>query len=249
MNLSTLTKFTSAALLIAVVSGCAGSNNTGYRRADFGSKRALKGHYNSGEQLSEQDVLGIGAPKTPTELDIRNALDRAAGVDLKAGDTVLALQSGQGVPDPRLVNELNKHYRAVPFSGIRADWGKRTSEDPEDHYSKALRFAAAQAGAQKILCFWGNLEVARHDLSTKTITWLPVIDVIVPDQKDSVRVHLKVAVLDVRTGSWSVFRTEPLQTDVVTTGWGREHLETPEVRDLKEKSYTLAINSLLTGKP
>ncbi len=242
-------KLLAVGLSMAFLSGCANSNNSDYRRADFGSKRALKGHYNSGDQLSEQDVLGIGAPKTPTEADIRKALDRATGVDLRPGATVLALQSGQGVPDPRLVNELNKHYRAVPFSGIRADWGKRTSDDPEDHYSKALRFAAAQAGAQKILCFWGNLEVARHDLSTKTITWLPVIDVLVPDQKDNVRVHLKVAVVDVRTGAWSVFRTEPLQSEVVTTGWGREHLEPEEVKTLKEKSYTLAVNSLLSGKP
>jgi hypothetical protein len=62
-------------------------------------------------------------------------------------------------------------------------------------------------------------------------------------------VHLKVAVIDVRTGSWSVFRTEPLQSEVVTTGWSREHLEPDEVKALKEKSYTLAVNSLLTGKP
>jgi hypothetical protein len=147
-----------------------------------------------------------------------------------------------------MVAEVNKYFRAIPFSGIRSDWARHNPENPDDHYAKSLRFAAAQAGAQKILCYWGSLEVARHDLSTKTITWLPVVDVIVPDQKDSVRVHLKLALVDVRTGAWSMFRTEPVQAHVVTTGWGREHLEIPEVRDLQKKSYVVAINTLLNSQ-
>jgi hypothetical protein len=146
-----------------------------------------------------------------------------------------------------MVAELNKHYRAIPFSGIRSDWIKGSSTN-EPAYAKALRLAAAQAGAEKILCFWGNLEVAQHDLSTKTVTWLPVIDIFVPDEKNNVRVHLKVALIDVRTAAWTVFRTEPQETEMVSTGWAREHVRSPEVRRLQQKSYVVAVNSLASSK-
>jgi hypothetical protein len=175
-------------------------------------------------------------------------LERASKVELRRGETVLVLQSGQSVPDARLVNKLNEHFRAVPFSGIRSEWPLGEGKHDAEKSSKALRLAAAQAGAEKILCWWGSLEVARHDLATKTITWLPVVDIIVPDQKDHVRVHLKFALVDVRSGAWTVFRTEPIETEVVSTGWGREHLESTEVRGLKEKSYTVAVNTLMAAK-
>ncbi len=229
------------ALSLLLVAGCANQSSTDYRRADY-SSRKVKG--SGGNELSEMDAVGSALEKTPSDKDIANALDRASGLQLKSGESLLVVQSGQTVPDARMVEELNKHYRAIPFSGIRSDWARQTPDNPDDHYAKSLRLAAAQAGAQKILCYWGNLEVARHDLSTKTITWLPVIDVIVPDQKDNVRVHLKVALIDVRTGAWSFFRTEPVQAQVVTTGWGREHLEIPEVRELQKKSYVVAVNTL-----
>ena len=229
------------AVSLVLLVGCAHESSTDYSRADF-SSRKVKGF--SPNELTEMDVVGVAAKRTPSDREIANALDRANGVQLKSGDKVLILQSGQPVPDARMVAEVNKHYRAIPFSGVRYDWARRTPESPDDHYAKSLRMAAAQAGAQKILCYWGNLEIAKHDLSTKTITWLPVIDVIVPDQKDNVRVHLKVAVIDVRTGAWSFFRTEPVQAQVITTGWGREHLEIPEVRELQRKSYIVAVNTL-----
>lgn len=225
--------------------GCAHNHNSDFHRADY-SSRKVKGY--SGYELNQMDVIGPAAEATPSDTDIQKALDRSSAVQLKAGESVLVLQSGQSAPDARMVEEVNKHYRAIPFSGIRSDWARHKFDSPDDHYAKSLRMAAAQAGAEKILCFWGNLEVSRHDLSTKTITWLPVVDVIVPDQKDKVRVHLKLALIDVRTGAWSLFRTEPVQANVVTTGWGREHLEIPEVKKLQKESYVVAVNSLVNTR-
>jgi hypothetical protein len=234
-----------AAIAIFLI-GCANENTTDYRRADFSSRKPLKSHH-AGYELSDTDVIGASA-QAPTDEDIRRTLDRAARVEIQPGETVLVLQSGEPVPDARMVSELNKHFRAVPFSGIRSDWSSGASTSGSDFYAKALRFAAAQAGATKILCFWGSLEVAHHDLSTKTITWLPVVDIFVPDQKDRVRVHLKMAVVDVRSGAWNLSRTEPQEAQLVSTGWGREHTDTIQVRDLKQKSYEIAVNSLASPK-
>jgi hypothetical protein len=235
--------FASSLAIAALCAGCV-EHSANYRRGDFSSRTALKGHYHGGNELNETDVLGV-AVNQPTEEDIQKALDRTSKLDLKSGESLFVLQSGQSTPDPRMVNELNKHFRAMPYSGLKSDWLVGGDKEGAD-YAKALRLRAAQAGAEKILCFWGTLEISRHDLSTKTVTWLPVIDVVVPDQKDKVRVHLKMAAIDVRSGAWSIFRTEPVERDVVSTGWAREHLETQEVRELKEKSFVVAVNSLVT---
>jgi hypothetical protein len=226
--------------------GCAHENTTDYRRADYSSRKPLKSYHSGANELLDADVLGSTA-QVPTNEDIRKTLDRATKVGLREGESVLVVQSGEPVPDSRMIAELNQHFRAIPFSGIRSDWIHGDSTVSPD-YAKALRFAAAQAGAEKILCFWGQLEVAHHDLSTKTITWLPVVDVIVPDQKENVRVLLKVALVDVRSSAWTVFRTEPQETQMMSTGWGREHVRSPEVRRLQQKSYEVAVNSLMSPR-
>jgi hypothetical protein len=59
---------------------------------------------------------------------------------------------------------------------------------------------------------------------------------------------LKVALIDVRSGAWTVFRTEPQEAQMVSTGWAREHVQSPEVRRLQQKSYIVAVNSLANGK-
>jgi hypothetical protein len=227
--------------------GCAHENTTNYRRAYYTSRQPLKSHHPGANELADTDVLG-GSAVAPTDEDIRTTLDRASKVSLREGESVLVVQSGEPVPDSRMIAELNQHYRAVPFSGIRSDWIQGSSSNMEPDYAKSLRLAAAQAGAEKILCFWGSLEVAHHDLSTKTVTWLPVVDVIVPDQKESVRVFLKIALVDVRSGAWTVFRTEPQETKMVSTGWAREHVQSPEVRRLQQKSYVVAVNSLKNAR-
>jgi hypothetical protein len=75
---------------------CAHDHTTDYRRADF-SSRKLKG-FGSGHDLTEFDVVGSKAEKTPSDAEIRNALDRASAVHLKSGETVLVLQSGRPCP-------------------------------------------------------------------------------------------------------------------------------------------------------
>ena len=248
MTLSTpfLARMLPAVLAVILLIGCAHENTNDYRRADYSSRKPLKSHHSGANELADTDVLGASAV-TPTDADIQATLDRAAKIGLKEGEAVLVVQSGEPIPDGRMLAEMTKHYRAIPFSGVRSDWVQGSSSAEPD-YAKSLRLAAAQAGAEKILCYWGSLEVAHHDLSTKTVTWLPVVDVIVPDQKESVRVFLKIALVDVRSGAWTVFRTEPQETKMVSTGWAREHGHSPEVRRLQQKSYVVAVNSLMNSR-
>src|SRR5687767_5414523 len=119
-------KILPAVLAAIFLIGCAHEKTTDYRRADYTSRKPLKSVHMSGRDLADTDVLGASA-LTPSEEDIRNALDRAAKVHLKEGENVLVVQSGEVVPDSRMVAELNKHYRAIPFSGIRGDWIKGNS--------------------------------------------------------------------------------------------------------------------------
>ncbi len=65
--------------------------------------------------------------------------------------------------------------------------------------------AAAKAGIDKILVYWGVTESETKDLSTKSVSWIPVVGWVVPDQSQEVCIQLKIALVDVTTGQWDVF--------------------------------------------
>ena len=53
-----------------------------------------------------------------------------------------------------------------------------------------------------MIVYWGILETGREDHGTKTISWVPVIGRIIPDEKQKMRIRLKAAVIDVASGAW-----------------------------------------------
>src|SRR5436309_658620 len=97
-------------------------------------------------ELSEFDVLGIARGQMTTDEDIQHALDNAKSVTLNANSSILLIQSGAMFPDAPMVNELSKHFRVTPFSGVptMARNGRDTieSRNPES-FAQSLRLAAA----------------------------------------------------------------------------------------------------------
>ena len=95
------------------------------------------------------------------------------------------------------------------------------------------------------MCYWGVLESARQDLGSKTISWVPIIGGAVPDEKQLMRIRLKVSVIDVRTGNWSVFSPEPIADKAVSGSYRREISDQAQVEKLKQKAYETAAKDLL----
>ena len=49
------------------------------------------------------------------------------------------------------------------------------------------------------------LESESYWLRTKTVSWVPIVNWLMPDEKQHTRIQIKVAVVHVRPGNWSVF--------------------------------------------
>jgi hypothetical protein len=193
-------------------------------------------------ELSEYDVLGLSRTEPTSEADITRALENAEPLRLRPGNSILLIQSGSLLPDAAMVSELSRQYRVLPFSGVptlhRSDTGSRQTEsfDPEG-YSKSLRMAAARAGADFVLCYWGRLESATDRLPTKNVSWLPVVHWLVPDEKLHTRIQLKIALVDVRSGKWSLLSPKSFETAGITTSPHRATTEQKQVEQLKRLAY------------
>jgi hypothetical protein len=216
-----------------------------YRPADNGSDPAFA--YRG--ELSEFDVLGITRGQLTSESEIAEALDNARRVKLSPASSILLIQSGALFPDSVMVAELSKHFRVVPFSGLPSNepavtgWHRPQTE--AQSYAKSLRLAAARGGNDVILCYWGMIESEKENLPTKTISWVPGVNWIVPDETQHQRIRLKVALVDVRTGNWSVFSPEAFKDSQINRSPRRAVADQKLVESLKQKVYESGIKDLV----
>jgi hypothetical protein len=200
-------------------------------------------------ELSEFDVLGITRGQTASENEIVRALDSATRVRLKPGSSILLIQSGAAFPDAPMVAELSKHFRVVPFSGVPAGPGywprwRAPAVEPES-YAKSLRLAAARGGNDVILCYWGMLESAKENLPTKTVSWVPGVNWLLPDETQHKRIRLKLALVDVRSGNWTVFSPEAFEDSRINRSPRRAVADQKLVESLKEKVYESGVKELV----
>lgn len=200
-------------------------------------------------ELSEFDVLGITRGQGTSDHDIQQALDNAKAVRLAANTSILLIQSGAMFPDTNMVAQLSRYFRVNPFSGVppvsRHDvYGTTDSRDPEG-FSQSLRLAAARGGNDVILCYWGILETAKESLATKDVSWVPLVGWMVPDEKQHMRIRLKVAVIDVRSGNWSVLSPEAFDDSRISASITRGANDQRQVELLKAKAYEACIKDLV----
>ena len=224
-------------------------SDSGYREPGVTSGTSPAGHSDPAfayrGELSEFDLLGVAREHTAFEEDIQQALDKARPIRLKPNGTILLIQSGAVFPDGPMVAELSKHFTVVPFSGRPGDSIAGLETRDSAALSRSLRLAAARAGAGTILCYWGILESAQERMATKTISWLPLATWFVPDERQHVRIRLKLALVDVRTGDWSVLSPSPFDSHALSVGPKRAVADQKLVERLKDQAYDAGVQELL----
>ena len=239
-----------AAALLAVA-GCEtrSISNSGFQPHHYGGTRSQSSYRG---ELNEFEVLGVhretDRERGVTEEEIRQALDTARRVKIKRGASVLLIQSGATFPDGPMVGELGKHFSVSPFSGVPPERGKPgslTNNPVVTDFARSLRLAAARGANEAIICYWGILESGRQDLATKTVSWVPVVSWVTPDQREHMRLRLKLAVIDVRTGNWNMLSPEPFADTAISTRHLREQADQNLVNRLKEQAYEAAVRELL----
>ncbi len=169
-------------------------------------------------------------------------------VSLKRGDRIVLVQSGAQFPDGPVLEELKPYYSVIPLSGVpvRDDrYRRREDAGAKQLVDKSLRLAAAKSGARTLIVYWGILETGREDYGTKTISWVPVIGRIIPDEKQKMRIRLKAAVIDVASGAWEFVIPEVYNDARTSARVNREESDQDQVALLKAKAYKALASDLL----
>jgi hypothetical protein len=229
-----------ALLLLVVLSGCTtrSISNSGYNQGYYG--RGGDNPLYKGE-LSEFDVLGIDAGKEVSEEDIASAITgKKERLSLRKGDSLLVIQSGAMIPDQDMTESLERYFSVNVFTGV-PEQDKKTNTT----YAKALRLAAAKAGIEKVIVYWGLLESGTANLATRTVSWVPIVGWAVPDKSQEIRIRLKVALIDVKTGQWEMFAPKAFEDKAYSAMLNRESSDQQQVALLKTKAYQAAVESTL----
>ena len=233
--------------VLALLCGCGvrSISNSGYRA---GTAQGADNPFYKGE-LTEFDVLGIDLNKPVSEAEIGRELDRHQGIALRKGDSLLLLQSGAPIPDDPMVRALNPYFSVTPFSGVPVPGPVQTASaapgSGAPSYAATLRLAAARSGATTIICYWGLLESGVENHVTKAISWAPIMGAAIPDQSQHVRIRLKVAVIDVRSGNWSTYSPDAYTDTALSAGLNRAASDQEQVAFLKEQAYKAAADQLV----
>ena len=68
----------------------------------------------------------------------------------------------------------------------------------------------------------------------------PIVGRVVPDENQQMRIRLKIAVIDVRTGRWEEFSPDPIEDNSLSAGFTRESSDQDQVALLKTRAYQVA---------
>lgn len=228
-------------VMVLALSGCAvrSISDSGYKEGGYYGHRNDNPFYKG--ELSEFDVLGIEAGKEISEQDITTAAAaKKERMTMRKGDSVMVIQSGAMLPDEDMTVNMEKYFSVTVFTGV-----PEANKQANTSYAKALRFAAAKAGIEKIFVYWGVLESGTRNLATKTISWVPIVGRAIPDQTQEIRIRLKVALIDVKTGQWEMFSPKVFEDKALSASLNRAQSDQDQVALLKTKSYQAAVETTI----
>ena len=228
------------ALALCLLAACSTRpiSNSGYPDTSMFARAHQAPTYRG--ELTEAEVLGLDPGSLVVEEDITAELDRPrTPLALAGGAPLLVVQSGADLPDDGMIRSLEAHFRVSVLSGVPND-----PDQPSHGYSRRLRLAAARAGIDKLLVYWGVLESSIEGSSTKAVSWLPIVGWNVPDEDQRLRIRLKLALIDVRTGQWEMCTPGAFENSETSSAISREASDQGQVAELKALAYADAAKYL-----
>ena len=239
-KISALRRITAISIFLTVLAlqGCGvrSISDSGYQAESQGRFRPASNSLYKGE-LTEFEVLGIASQTPASQEEINHSLEERQKLTLPKGSPIMLVQSGAIMPDDQMVRALESHHRIVAFSGI-------PTAPSNGNFAPALRLAAARGGCEKIMVYWGILETAQKDMSTKTVSWVPIVGGMIPDESQEMRIRLKVAIIDVKSGRWKTISPKPIQDTSASARYTRASSDQRQVAALKAQAYAELANDI-----
>lgn len=220
-------------------------SDSGYK-GDGGSYTSSAYAYKG--ELSPYDILGVDSDRPITEEDIAKAMAAKKPIQVKKGSSIMLVQSGAAIPDSDMIAALEKSYTVATFSGVPVfptNSNQQISQTlPKDQYAKLFRLAAAKGGYESIVIYWGVLEAGTQSGATKAVSWVPFIGGSIPDQFQTMRIRLNMAVIDTRTGQWETFAPPAFTDEALSSSRNRAASDQEQVALLKKQAYEAAAEAL-----
>ncbi len=225
-----------------LISGCAtrSISDSGYRDGRYyGGNSQYQG------ELNELSVLGVNNNEDISENDIKSAISKSEKIALRRGDQIILIQSGARFPDTSMTGKVDRYFQIIPLSGIPDKPHYVHGQEKETSLNKTLRLAAARSGVGTIIVYWGILESAQVNIATKTVSWVPVVGSVLPDQTQQMRIRVKGAVIDVTSGNWMMINAKSFDDKRVSARISRAGSDQKQVAVLKEKAYADFVDALI----
>jgi hypothetical protein len=89
------------------------------------------------------------------------------------------------------------------------------------------------------------METETKDLATKDVSWVPILGWAIPDQTQEIRIRLKVALVDVKSGQWDIFVPKVFEDTAYSASLNREQSNQQQLAQLKIKVYQAAVESIV----
>ena len=193
-------------------------------------------------EIDELDLLG--SPGGASEGEIQSALrgGGAGGVRAWPGSSLLVVQSGATAPDSIMLAAIEKSYRVFAFSGVAASDRHRDGSLGRD-----LRLAAARSGCTHVLCYWGKLESIREDAVTKTVSWVPIVGGLIPDEQRLTRLRVRAVLIDTASGHSVAFTPPAAENAALSSSLLRSESQDKQTYELKARAYA-GLVAQLTGQ-
>lgn len=228
------------ACMLLLLGACAtrSISDSGVREKSFWGGSSSSNPFYRGE-LTEFTVLGIDLKADVSEADIQAALAAKPKLTVTKGSSLMLIQSGAMTPDEVMFKAFEKYYSVAAFTGVPETGDKYANQ------SRVLRLGAAKGGNEKMVVYWGLLESGSVKHGTKVVSWIPLVGGLVKDETQRMRIRLKVAVVDVKTGQWDMFLPEPFEDTDSSGRNARAAADQAQVMLLKEKGYRAAVEELV----
>ena len=81
-------------------------------------------------------------------------------------------------------------------------------------------------------------------MSTKTVSWVPVVGGMIPDESQEMRIRLKVAIVDVKSEQWKTLSPKPIQDTSASARYTRASSDQRQVTALKTQAYAELANDI-----
>ena len=89
----------------------------------------------------------------------------------------------------------------------------------------------------------GRFRVWNKEPCDTKCSWVPIVGWAVPDKAQEIRIRLKVALIDVKTGQWEMFSPKTFEDTAYSAILNREGSDQEQVALLKAKAYQTAVES------